>query len=145
MMAWFQWAPTWHALWLPVLVFYAMLTALTVSLAGAAVNVYSRDAATGIPLLIGMAMYLTPVIYPLDLVRTALLDKHAAGEWSEALYNLYLANPMTGVIDGFQRALLKGQSPDWATMVPGAVLVLVLLPLSYWFFKRAEAFFADVI
>jgi lipopolysaccharide transport system permease protein len=52
---------------------------------------------------------------------------------------------MTGVIDGFQRALLKGTPPDWAAMAPGAALVFVLLPLSYLFFKRAEAYFADVI
>jgi len=145
MMAWYRWAPTWHALWIPLLLVYSMVATLTVSLAGAAVNVYSRDASQGIPLLLGMAMYLTPVIYPLDLVRRALVDNQAAGSWSSALYRLYLANPMTGVIDGFQRTLLKGLAPDWGTMIPGALLMALLLPLSYWFFKRAEAYFADVI
>jgi lipopolysaccharide transport system permease protein len=145
MMALYRWAPTWHALWVPVLLAYVMLVALTVSLGGAAMNVFSRDAANGIPLLLGMAMYLTPIIYPLELVRRALLERQAAGAWSEALYTLYVANPMTGVIDGFQRALLKGQHPDWATMAPGALLVAVLLPLSYLLFKRAEQHFADVI
>ena len=145
MMGWYQWAPTWHALWVPLLAAYTMLVALTISLAGAAVNVYSRDASQGIPLLLGMSMYLTPVIYPLELVQRALVERQAAGAWSDTLYALYLANPMTGVIDGFQRTLLKGLAPDWATMAPGALLVLVLLPLSYAFFKRAEAYFADVI
>ena len=145
MMAWFRWAPTWHALWLLPLLLYTMLTTLTISLAGAAMNVYARDMGQGIPLLLSMAMYLTPVIYPLDLVRKALLENQAAGAWSEAVYTLYMLNPMTGVIDGFQRALLKGQSPDWSTMAPGAILVALLLPLSYLFFKRAEAYFADVI
>ncbi|MBK9685515.1 MAG: ABC transporter permease [Betaproteobacteria bacterium] len=144
MMGWYQWAPTWHALWVPLLALYAMLVALTISLAGAAVNVYSRDASQGIPLLLGMAMYLTPVIYPLELVQRALVERQAAGDQRHPVC-LYLANPMTGVIDGFQRALLKGLAPDWATMAPGALLVLVLLPLSYVFFKRAEAYFADVI
>ena len=145
MMLWYQWAPTWHALWLLPLLLYTMLTALTLSLAGAAMNVYVRDLGQGIPLLLSMAMYLTPVIYPLDLVRRALLENQAAGSWSEALYTLYTLNPMTGVIDGFQRALLKGTPPDWAAMAPGAALVFILLPLSYIFFKRAEAYFADVI
>jgi lipopolysaccharide transport system permease protein len=145
MMAWYQWAPTWQVLWVPLLVLYTIVAALTISLAGAAVNVYARDASQGIPLLLGMAMYLTPVIYPLELVRRALVDQQAAGGWSDMLYALYLTNPMTGVIDGFQRVMLKGQAPDWGTMVPGALLVAVLLPLSYAFFKRAEAYFADVI
>ncbi len=145
MMVWFQWAPGWHALWLPLLLGYTMLVVLTVSLFGAAVNVYSRDASQGIPLLLGMAMYLTPVMYPLALVQGALLERQAAGEWSGALYALYVANPMTGVIDGMQNALLRNQPPDWAVLAPGALLVAVLLPLSYLFFKRAENYFADVI
>lgn len=145
MMAWYRWVPTWHALWLLPLLLYTMLVALSISLAGAAMNVYARDMSQGIPLLLGMAMYLSPVIYPLDLVRRALLENQAAGTWSDALYTMYTLNPMTGVIDGFQRALLRGSAPDWTAMMPGAILVAVLLPLSYLFFKRAEAYFADVI
>jgi len=30
-------------------------------------------------------------------------------------------------------------------MLPGLLLVGLTLPLSYWFFKRAESYFADVI
>ena len=145
MMGWYRWAPTWQALWVPALLLYTMLVVLSISLVGAAMNVYARDMSQGIPLILSMAMYLTPVIYPLDLVRRALLDNQGAGTWSEALYTLYTLNPMTGVIDAMQRTLLKGQPPDWAAMAPGALLVAVLLPLSYLFFKRAEAYFADVI
>jgi lipopolysaccharide transport system permease protein len=145
MMVWFQWAPTWHALWLVPLLLYTMLVALTVSLAGAAANVFSRDLQQGVPLLLSLGMYLSPVMYPLELVQKALLERQAAGSASEALYFLYTLNPMTGVIHGMQGALLKGQAPDWAVLAPGAVLVAVLLPLSYLFFKRAEAYFADVI
>lgn len=118
MMLWYQWAPTWHALWLLPLLLYTMLTALALSLAGAASDVYVRDLGQGIPLLLSMAMYLTPVIYPLDLVRRALLENQAAGSWSDALFTLYTLNPMTGAIHGFQRALLKGTPPDWAAMAP---------------------------
>jgi lipopolysaccharide transport system permease protein len=145
MMGWYRWAPTWQALWVPALLLYTMLVVLSISLAGAAMNVYARDMSQGIPLILGMAMYLTPVIYPLDLVRRTLLENQAAGPWSDTLYTLYTLNPMTGVIDAMQRTLLKGQPPDWAAMAPGALLVVVLLPLSYLFFKRAEAYFADVI
>jgi lipopolysaccharide transport system permease protein len=30
-------------------------------------------------------------------------------------------------------------------LLPGAIAVALLLPLSYLYFKRAEAYFADVI
>lgn len=145
LMAWYQWAPTWQALWVPVLLLYTMLAALSISLAGAALNVYARDMSQGVPLLLSMLMYVSPVMYPLHLVQQTLLEKKAAGDWSEALYFLYTLNPMAGVIDAMQRSLLLGQPPHWPTLLPGAVLVAVLLPLSYAFFKRAEAYFADVI
>jgi len=41
--------------------------------------------------------------------------------------------------------MLKGIAPDLGAMIPGAILVAVLLPLSYLYFKRAESYFADVI
>ncbi|MFZ5485087.1 MAG: ABC transporter permease [Pseudomonadota bacterium] len=145
LMLWYQWAPTWHALWVIPLLIYTMLAALSISLAGAALNVYARDMSQGIPLLLSMLMYLTPVMYPLSLVKTALLERQSAGEWSELLYTIYTLNPMTGIIDGMQSALLRGQTPDLMTLAPGMILVAVLLPLSYTFFKRAEAYFADVI
>lgn len=141
----YQWAPTWQALWVPVLLFYTMLAALSISFAGAALNVYARDMSQGVPLLLSMMMYVSPVMYPLHLVQQALLEKRMAGEWSETLYFLYTLNPMAGVIDAMQRTLLLGQAPNWPALLPGAVLVLILLPLSYAFFKRAEAYFADVI
>jgi lipopolysaccharide transport system permease protein len=122
-----------------------MLAALTLSLFGAAVNVYSRDASSAMPLLIGMAMYLSPVMYPLELVRKALVDNQAAGAFSHSIYWLYLVNPMAGVIDGFQRTLLLGQPPDPMVMMPGMLVVALALPFSFAFFKRAESWFADVI
>jgi lipopolysaccharide transport system permease protein len=145
MMLWYRWAPTWHVLWVPALTAYVMLAALALSLFGAAVNVYSRDASSAMPLLIGMAMYLSPVMYPLELVRKALVDNQAAGAFSHSIYWLYLVNPMAGVIDGFQRTLLLGQPPDPMVMMPGMLVVALALPFSFAFFKRAESWFADVI
>lgn len=145
LMVWFQWAPGWQALWALPLLIYTMLVALTISLAGAAVNVFSRDMSQGVPLLLSLGMYLSPVMYPIELVQRALLERQAAGAASEALYLLYTLNPMSGVITSLQNAVLRNQPPDWAVLAPGMALVAVLLPLSYLFFKRAEAYFADVI
>ena len=41
--------------------------------------------------------------------------------------------------------MLRGLSPNWHALLPGAVLVACLLPVSYVLFKRAEARFTDVI
>jgi lipopolysaccharide transport system permease protein len=145
LMAWYGMVPTAHVLWAPVIIFYTVLVALTVSLFGAAVNVYFRDIGQALPVLLSLLMYASPVIYPLQLVKDKLLVQQAAGEWSQLLYTLYTLNPMAGIIDAFQSAVLRGQAPDLGALLPGLVAVAVLLPLSYLYFKRAEAYFADVI
>lgn len=145
LMAWYGIAPTWQLAWLPLLVLYAMLAALTISFIGSALNVYYRDIATALPVLLSLMMYMSPVIYPLALVKDKLLIQQAAGEWSHLLYTIFTLNPLAGLIDAFQNVTLRGLPPDTGAMLPGIVLVLCLLPISYLYFKRAESYFADVI
>jgi lipopolysaccharide transport system permease protein len=145
LMAWFRITPGVQALWVPVILLYTVLAALTVALAGAALNVYYRDVGQMLPMLLSLLMYASPVIYPLRLVQQKLLEQQAAGDWSNLLYTLYTANPLAGIIDAFQRVMLKGEPPELAAMLPGVVLVAVFLPISYAIFKRAETHFADVI
>jgi lipopolysaccharide transport system permease protein len=145
LMGWYGVVPHWTLVWAPLIIGYTIAASLAVSLAGAAMNVYSRDLSQALPLLLSLLMYLSPVMYPLQLVKIKLVDQQMAGTWSDTLYLLYTLNPMAGAIDGFQRVVLRGLSPDWSVMWPGMLGVAVLLPLSYLFFKQAEAHFADVI
>ena len=108
-------------------------------------NVYYRDIATALPVVVSFFMYLSPIIYPLSLVKKTLLINQAAGEWSQALFTLYTLNPLVGIIDAFQKAMFYGEGPDFSIIWPGMLLVAVALPVSYLIFKRAEAYFADVI
>lgn len=145
LMLWFGMLPGVQALWVPALVLYTVCAALALALLGAAINVHFRDIGQMLPVLLSLLMYVSPVIYPLSLVERRLLVEHAAGGWSEWLYRLYTANPLAGIIDAFQRVLLHDTPPDLGAMAPGLVVVAVVLPLSYLFFKRAERHFADVI
>ena len=145
LMAWYGIVPSIALLWIPLVILYTILAALVLAMAGAAVNVFYRDIGNALPLLLSLMMYVSPIIYPLQLVKDKLLLNQAAGDWSGILYQLYLLNPMTGIIDGFQNAVLRGTAPDLATMLPGMILVAVLIPLSYSAFRHAESHFADVI
>jgi lipopolysaccharide transport system permease protein len=145
LMAWYQISPSIHLLWVPLIIAYTILASLTIAFFGAAVNVYYRDVGQALPVLLSLVMYASPVIYPLQLVKDKLLTQQAAGDWSDALYTLYTLNPLAGIIDAFQNVVLRGTPPDLAAMAPGAILVGLLLPLSYLYFKRAESYFADVI
>ncbi len=145
LMAWYGMVPTVHALWVPVIILYTVLASLVVSLVGAAINVYYRDMGQALPVLLSLLMYASPVMYPLALVKKKLLVEQAAGEWSNTLYTLYTLNPLAGIIDSFQNVVLRGAAPDLGALLPGAVLVVTLLPVSYLVFKQAETHFADVI
>lgn len=145
MMIYYQMSPSVYALWVPVIIIYTMVVALTLSLFGAAVNVYYRDMGQMLPVALSLLMYASPVIYPLSLVHKKLVVEQAAGEWSNFLYTLYTMNPLAGIIDNFQRVMLKGLPPQFDSMLPGFVMIMVLLPVAYLFFKRAESWFADII
>jgi len=145
MMLWYGMSPTIHILWAPLIIVYTLLASLTIAFVGAAINVYYRDVGQALPVLLSLLMYASPVIYPLQLVKLKLIEQQAAGDWSQFLYALYTLNPLVGVIDGFQNVVLRGRAPDFSAMLPGALLVCALLPISFALFKRAEDYFADVI
>ena len=145
MMAWFGMFPTVHFLWVPLIVCYAVLVAWVIAFAGSAINVRFRDVGAALPVLLSLVMYASPIIYPMHLVRQKLLEQQGAGAWSEALYLVYAANPVAGLVDSFQRVMLSGKAPDLGVVWPGLIVTLVALAPSYWLFKRAEATFADLI
>jgi lipopolysaccharide transport system permease protein len=145
LMIYYQMTPSIHVLWVPLIILYTMLASLCVSMAGAAANVYYRDMASALPVVLALFMYLSPIIYPFSLVKKTLLVNQAAGEWSNTLFTIYTLNPLVGIIDSFQKVMFYAQPPDFQIIFPGFVLVCVAFPLSYLIFKKAEAYFADII
>ena len=145
LMIYFQLVPSIHMIWIPLIILYTILASLSISMAGAAMNVYYRDVAAVLPVALSFLMYLSPIIYPLALVKKTLLVNQAAGEWSKTIFALYTINPLVGIIDAFQKAMFYGEPPDFGIIWPGMLLVVAALPVSYLIFKRAEAYFADVI
>jgi lipopolysaccharide transport system permease protein len=129
---WYGFTPTWGILVLPLFLFLAVLTALSVGLWLAPLNVRYRDVVHLIPFLLQIWMYLSPVIYPISAVP-------------ERWRLLYSLNPMVGVIEGFRWALLAKGDPALAVMAVSAVAVMGLLWGGLIFFKRMERTFADVI
>ena len=145
LMIWFGMVPSVQAFWAPLIILYTMLASLTIAFAGAAINVYYRDVGAALPTLLSLVMYASPVIYPLSVVKDKLLVQRGVGEWSDLLYFLYIMNPLAGIIESFQNVVLRRLPPDFPALMPGAILVAIMLPISYRIFKRAESHFADVI
>jgi lipopolysaccharide transport system permease protein len=124
---------------LTVNVFYAVpiilvLTcfALAMSFFFSATQVRIRDIGVAVPLLLQLWLFATPVIYPLSAVPLRLRP-------------FYTLNPMVGVIENFRQVMLRGAAPDLKSLLGSAIVSLVLLFVSYIYFKRVEATMADFI
>lgn len=128
--------PTTSIFLLPLFLLLAMITALGFGLWLSALNVRYRDVNYLVPFLVQIWMYLTPVVYATTLIP-------------ERYRFLLSLNPMTGVIEGFRRALLGPGVTD-TVLAPGLVAVSVGIALVVFFsglvfFRTTERTFADIV
>jgi lipopolysaccharide transport system permease protein len=96
-----------------------------------ALTVKYRDLRHALPFIMQFWMFASPVIYPTNIVPQ---------NWRWIL----IANPMTGIIEGF-RATLTGQEIDWGFVSVSAISGTVLLAVAFYVFRSLEDTFADVI
>jgi homopolymeric O-antigen transport system permease protein len=118
------------ALWLPVFLLLAVLTALGVGLWMSALNALYRDVRYVMPFIAQFWLLASPVAYPSSLVPERW-------RW------LYGLNPMAGVIDGFRWALTGHGQPPGPVMLVSAGMVAVVLLGGLFFFQRMESTVAD--
>ena len=132
MMWYFHIAPS-VAIWtLPLFVLLAMVTALSVGLWSAALNVKYRDVRQVIGFLVQFWMYATPVAYPSSLIPA---------KW-RLVFGL---NPMAGVVEGFRWALLGSEHAPGPMLWVSIAAVLIILAGGLMYFRRTESTFADII
>lgn len=116
---------------LPVVLLIQLALALGIGLAGAALNVFYRDARHIFALGLQIWFYASPIIYPVSAVP-------------EQFRLFYLLNPMAGVIEAYRAILLRQELPG-PTLLIAATIAGFTLWGGYWFFKRVEFQFADVV
>ncbi len=97
-----------------------------------AATVYMRDLRHGLPILLQIGLFATPVAYGMRVVPKDL-------RW---LYSL--VNPLAPVIEGYRRVLLEGKTPQWGYLALGGITAWILLIGGYKMFKRLETGIADV-
>ncbi|MFQ5875801.1 MAG: ABC transporter permease [Dehalococcoidia bacterium] len=119
-------------LWVPFVFILLTLFTTGLGLFFAMSNLYFRDMRQVVTVLLPLWMYMTPIIYPPDLVP-------------EAFRFLLWLNPLAGLVTATRNAVLYGTSPDWLPLLSTVVATLVVLTLAYVLFKRKEPAFAEVV
>ena len=132
LMVWYGMVPTWAIVTLPFFLLLSAVSALSVGLWITAIDVKYRDIRRFVSPLSRAWMFLTPVVYSIDMVPE---------EW-RLVYSL---NPMVGVVEGFRWAMLGTANPDWMMIGVSASVAMILFIGGLYFFRRMEGTFADLI
>jgi lipopolysaccharide transport system permease protein len=124
--------PTWEALLVPLPIALALLNMVGAGLWLSALNVRYRDVSVAVPFVILVGLFVTPIIYPFELVPGGLQP-------------LYAINPLVGTLELWRWCLFPGEFDlAWVMLVPIA-LGAILLVAGLRAFTRLETQFADVI
>ncbi|MCP4680997.1 MAG: ABC transporter permease [Desulfobacterales bacterium] len=132
LMIYYQFVPGLGLLLFPVLVVLTFMCAVGVGLWLSALNVQYRDIRYVIPFLIQIWMFVSPVIYPVSMIK----EKY---QWLLAL------NPMGGVIRAYRASVLGHQAIDWLLLGISTAIILVIFISGLFYFRRMERYFADIV
>lgn len=131
LMIWYRVAPGVEIVLLPLVVLLAAVFALGAGLWVAALNIEYRDVRIVIPWILQIALYATPVVYPLS----ALPERYRA---------IAVWNPMAGIVEAFRATLFGTPFPTWPLAWSVAAALLLLVSGAYYF-RRMERRFADLL
>ncbi len=132
LMVYFGHPPAWTAVWVPLLFFIQLLFTVGLALPLSALNLYFHDVSFLVGVALALWFYLTPVLYPLDMVPPRY-------EW------LFDINPPSLFIEAYRRVVLQGISPGLERLLMGLGISIVTFVVGYYLFKRMEPGFADSI
>jgi lipopolysaccharide transport system permease protein len=91
-------------LWLPILMALQFLLAVGLAFFISCANVFYEDTKYILSVLLNVMFYLTPVMYPAELVHTQLTKLHVPH--SALLYKLYMLNPVNALTEAYRKILL---------------------------------------
>ena len=115
-------------IWLPQLLFTAGLGYLMASL-----TVFVRDIAQTIGIILNLWFYLTPVVYPANLIPEPFQG------W------VFKLNPLATIAQIYRDLILVGETSYWQEWLITSVLSLMLFIMGLWLYQRLRPSFADVL
>ncbi len=122
--------------WLPAILLTHMAFCFGISCFISALNVFFRDSEHILSVVLMAWFFLTPVIYPVELVLEP-------GFLPPLLLYAYFANPMTGIVSAYRAVLLGAPFPFFRTALLSFAIAWAALPLGFAFFQRLQVRFAD--
>lgn len=119
-------------IWLIPLTLITVMLGLSAGLILGLMNVFVRDIGQGIPIVLQMLFWFTPIVYPVNIIP----------ESYRYLLNL---NPVYHLTSSYQQVLVYNEAPRIGSVVLIAAIALVLMLLSLFMFRRASGEMVDVL
>jgi ABC-type polysaccharide/polyol phosphate export permease len=112
--------PTWHILWLPLVVLVNILLAIAAAYAATLFGIWLRELRAFVASFVRVLFFLGPGLVPLE-------------ETSEDVQDLLKLNPLTGLFEAYRDVFLYGEAPaPWELLYPliaAGILALVFVPI----------------
>jgi lipopolysaccharide transport system permease protein len=118
-------------IFLPFFVLINLIAGLCVGIWVSAFTIKYRDFFHFIPYVIGIAIFITPVLYPIEMVP-------------QNLKFLVYFNPMAGVIECYRWVILRAGLPS-IQFLYGFILLFIFSILGLFYFNKVEKKMADII
>jgi lipopolysaccharide transport system permease protein len=117
---------------LPLVLIITILSSAGLGLLLSSINIKYRDVRYILPFFMQLLIFITPVIYPLTIVRPSF-------------QYLLALNPMTGVIDTLRSTLATGNIAHPDMLAISLISSVVLFIAGLFYFRSTERFFADIL
>jgi len=95
-------------------------------------TMYIKDFEQAASFIIRLGMLISPVGYSLQMIPGKFI-------------NFYLLNPMASLLDSYRKVLLHQALPNFEYLSIGFFVSLVILIFGFWFFKKGEPAFVDML
>ncbi|MCB2106676.1 MAG: ABC transporter permease [Rhodobacteraceae bacterium] len=116
----------------PIVLLPFILLLMGIAWALAGIGVYLRDLAQVVALFMTAALFLSPILYPLDRL-------------GPALRKLIVLNPVTVIVEQMRNVMLTGATPDWGALAIYTIVAWILAALGLALFRHLRSGFGDVL
>ncbi|XQA75711.1 ABC transporter permease [Xanthomonas sacchari] len=124
--------PERQALWLPLLIAVNLLFSVAIGMILAVINVFVRDTAQLVPVIMQALFWLTPIVYMLSILPEG--------------YRHYLTySPVYPLVVSYQNVLVFGKEPLFLSLFELSVGSLILIGVGLLLFRRANSEMVDVL
>lgn len=121
-----------NILWVIPIFLIQQIFTLGLSLFFAAANLLYRDIQYLLNMILLLWMYITPIIFPADLVP-------------EKYRFIFQINPLAVIINAYRQVILAGNPPKISSLVIALIVSFATLLIGLSYFKSREKIFADNI